>query len=269
LTVIVNRSNSVRNPESTLSLLLFRRYLALEPKLMRYKNVALIALVILFLGAATSLALFQSDGQKNKKRVDEPATVIQEGIMTEKQRQHSKLFKHSVQKLLDIAASRLGDVEVEEDTGYSLVLPSTSQKFPVFQSALCNADAVVVGTIMSKSSQLTDEGNFIFTDHGVTVDELIKNNASAPILPATTITTTRDGGVVELNNRILSAKREDFVPPLVGKQYLLFLRFIPETGSYLMYGNGTFQIESGNLTALGPGAAREQSSAGRVTPEVS
>jgi hypothetical protein len=38
---------------------------------------------------------------------------------------------------------------------------------------------------------------------------------------------------------------------------LLFLRFIPETGAYLMYGNGTFELKDAEVLALGPGSREE------------
>jgi hypothetical protein len=77
------------------------------------------------------------------------------------------------------------------------------------------------------------------------------------------ITGTRDGGVIELNDRIFRAKREDFDPPVVGRRYLLFLRFIPATSAYLMYGNGTFQVEGQRVLALGP-ASRDEVTRGGV-----
>jgi hypothetical protein len=209
-------------------------------------------------GTATAVASFQGQSSENtQKQKAEEATCIHEGEMTEKQRQHSKLFKHSGRKLDDIAATQTGDVEVEEETGYVIRLPETKPRAPVFQSALCHADAVVIGTIDSKSSQLTEEENFVFTDYQVTLEEVIKDNLSSPLRVADEITTTRDGGVVEINDRIFRAKRSDFEPPLIAHRYLLFLRFIPATGSYLMYGNGTFQLEDQKILALSPDARQE------------
>lgn len=218
-----------------------------------------IGLTALFvIGAAVAFARLQGQSQEiTQKPKAEEATQIHEGQMTEKQRQHSKLFKHSGRKLNDIATTQAGDVEVEEEMGYVVRLPETKPRAPVFESAVCNADAVVIGTIDSKSSQLTEEGNFVFTDYQVTLEEVIKNNSSAPLRLAEKITTTRDGGVVELNNRIFRAKRSDFEPPLVAHRYLLFLRFIPTTGSYLMYGNGTFQLEDQKILALSADARHE------------
>ena len=131
-----------------------------------------------------------------------------------------------------------------------------SPRVPVFHSAVCNADAVVTGTINSKSAQLTEEENFIFTDYQFSVEEVLKNNALAPIEVGSAITSTRDGGAVKLNNRTLRAKREDFDPPMVGQRYLVFLKFIRETDAYLMYGNGVFQLDGSKVIALGS-ASRE------------
>jgi len=105
--------------------------------------------------------------------------------------------------------------------------------------------------------QQTEQENFVFTDYEITVEEAIKNNTVAPIQVKSAITVTRDGGVIKLNNRVFRAKRDDFDPPLVGQRYLLFLRFIPATGAYLAYGNGTFQLEAQKVVALGP-AARDE-----------
>ena len=174
-----------------------------------------------------------------------------------RQNEHGKLFKHSGRQLLEIAATRAGDIEVVEETGYVIQIPNSARVVPTFQSALCKANAVVIGTLQTKTSALTDQGNFIFTDYDVTVDEVIKNNVSSPIAVGSTIVTTRDGGAVELNKRIFRATRGDFDPPVVGNRYLLFLRFIPQTGSYLMYGNGSFELQSDTMRALGPEAREE------------
>jgi hypothetical protein len=92
--------------------------------------------VAIAVGTATAVASFQGQSSENtQKQKAEEATRIHEGEMTEKQRQHSKLFKHSGRKLDDIAATQTGDVEVEEETGYVIRLPETKPRAPVFQSA--------------------------------------------------------------------------------------------------------------------------------------
>lgn len=228
---------------------------------MKQNRIIVVLIVgVIVLGAAVAFPRLQGQSQdRTEKAQAEEATRIHEGQMTEKQRQHAKLFKHSGRKLRDIGAGQTGEFTVEESSGLVIRLPETTPRPPVFQSAVCNADAVLVGTINNKSSQLTEEGNFIFTDYEITVEEVIKDNAAVPIQKDDTIVATRDGGAIRLDNRILRAKRDDFDPPLVGQRYLLFLRFIPVTGSYLTYGNGTFQLKDQNILALGPGARDELS----------
>lgn len=222
------------------------------------KRIVLLIFGVILLAGAVGFARLQDQSQESmQKPKTEEATRIREGQMTDKQRQHSKLFKHSGRKLIDIASTRTGDVEVEEEMGYVIRVSEAKPRVPVFESAVCNADAVVIGTIDSKSSQLTEDENFVFTDYQVTLEEVIKDNSSAPLRGADKITTTRDGGVVEVDDRIFRAKRSDFEPPLIAHRYLLFLRFIPATGSYLMYGSGTFQLEGQKILALNPDARHE------------
>ena len=228
------------------------------------KKIVLVLFAVIIVGGATALATFQVQSQKDAKG-QEQATVIQEGQMTERQRQHSKLFKHSGTKLRDIAARQTGDIQVEEGAGL-MMMPETVPQRPIFHSAVCNADAVLIGIVNDKSSQLTEDERFVFTDYEISVEEVIKNNAGAPIQVASAITATRDGGVIELNNRVFRAKRDDFDPLLVGQRYLLFLRFIPATGSYLAYGNGAFQLEAKRVLALGPAARDEITKSGVSNP---
>lgn len=213
-----------------------------------------------------SLAMLQDLGQTNSRgksnaRPKEEATIVQEGRINEKQKHHRKLFKHSGRSLLEIAAGQDGEVQVVEGVPF-VVVTQKIQRRPVFHSALCNAAAVVVGRIKEKSPHFTEDEKFIFTDYQVIVEEVIKNNAASPLTPSSLITTTRDGGALILNNRTFRATQEGFDPPAVSKRYLLFLRFIPETDSYLMYGNGTFELAAQEVLALGAASRDEISKLG-------
>jgi len=202
--------------------------------------------------------MLQNSGPKKESApAIEEATVLQEGQITEKQKVHGRLFKHSGRKLREIAAEQTGDIQVEEGLPLVIITDTSPRRRPVFQSALCRADAVVVGTINEKSSQFTEDGKFIFTDYQIIVEEVIKNNGRSPVLASNLITATNDGGAVVLNNRTFRARTEGFDSPLVSKRYLLFLRYIPETDSNLMYGNGIFQLEGREVLALGPGSRDE------------
>lgn len=192
---------------------------------------------------------------KMRDEKQEEVTPIQEGVLTEKQKAHGKLFKHHGPKLRDLAAQREGAVEIEEETGFVIEDPSATPDTSPLKAAAGQADAIVVGVLKSKSAQLTEEANFIFTDYEMSVEEVIKDNEVAPVKVGRPIVVTRDGGSVEIKGKVFTAKRADFKPPLVGNRYLFFLRFIPETDSYLAYGNGAFELKGDKVFALGDRAA--------------
>jgi len=189
-----------------------------------------------------------------KEKVGSP-TLIHEGVMTDKQRKHSKIFKRfetvtGGKKLRDIAAET-GDVYVVFMVGDGKV--TTAFNLQQYLTHLtCEASAVVVARVMSKSSQLIDEGTFTFTDYELTVSEVLKNNAAAPIQLSQTFTYTGPGGAVELNGRVIGAVDYRGEPLQVGEQYLVYLKFIPDTGSYKGFSNDldgdTFEIKNGTIT---------------------
>lgn len=197
----------------------------------------------------------RSDREKLiKEKVGVP-TPIQEGVMTDKQRKHSKIFKRyegstGGRKLRDLA-DETGSVSVVNMVAESKVIRNFD--LHVYLTTLtCKANAVVVASVASKTSQLIDEGTFTFTDYEMTVNEVLKNNLAAPLEANQTFTYTGPGGAVELNGRVINAVDYRSEPLQVGEQYLLYLEFIPETGSYKGFSNeldgDTFEIKNGTIT---------------------
>ncbi len=185
---------------------------------------------------------------QDKARHQEEATPIQEGVMSDKQKKHSKIFKGfkdvtGGKKLRDLAGER-GDVEVTMPIG-DVQAPRSANINQYLNKYLnevsCKADAVLIGTVTSKTSQLIEDGTFTFTDYEVRVEEVLKNNSTSPISSANTITVTRSGGAVKLNGHTIRAidyRNESLAP---GSRYLLFLQFIPETGAYQSLNNNLFE----------------------------
>jgi hypothetical protein len=213
------------------------------------KNTALIVFAVLALGGATAAARFQVQSQKIPEGpVQEQATVIEEGQMTEKQRQHSKLFKRyesatGGRKLRELVAEK-GDVGIVRDIGDVLV-PASFNIQDYLSELTCAADAVVLGNVQAKSSQLIEEGTFVFTDYQISVEEVLKSRA-LPINKNATITVTRVGGVIALNGHTVRAVDHRQEPLSVGGRYLLYLRLIPTTGSFRAFADSasedTFQV---------------------------
>lgn len=104
---------------------------------------------------------------------------------------------------------------------------------PEFLARLgCSADAIVVGTVRSASSGLTEERTFAFTDYDVQLEDILKNNSRSLLAVGDMVTVTRPGGKVQSAGRALTAKDESFLPLQNGQRYVLMLSYLPATDSY-------------------------------------
>jgi hypothetical protein len=192
-------------------------------------------------------ARMQLLAEKQLPNKEEP-TPVQEGVMTGRQKKHAKLFKgygaSRKVKLADLP-SETGEVNVQLMVG-DMPLPRSFNLAEYLQQSACAADAVIIGTVSSKASQLTEDGSFTFTDYEVKVVEVLKDNPAAPIQADGSVTVTRAGGAVRLNGRTLRAT--DFAEKSLeaNGRFLLFLKYLPETGAYRPYigsvGDASFQL---------------------------
>jgi hypothetical protein len=221
----------------------------------RYKKIVSILLAVLVMAVATTLAALRHQDQNGSSSLTKKeAMPVQEEVMTAKQREHSKLYKEykTGKKLRDLAAE-IGDVKIRRHAGPQggdLNEPLLSlDKF--LQSAACSAEAVVVVVVKSKSSQLTEDEDYVFTDYETTVEEVLKDNASAPIQTKGNITITRPGGTIQLNGRTIEAIDDSFEPLTVGGRYILFLQFLPTTRSYKSLNSVSgFQLKNKKIDKL-------------------
>lgn len=207
--------------------------------------IGLLAL-IMFVGITRS-------GQSGATPTKQEKVKQLQATATEKQKKHSKLLKQSQgRKLRDLAAQGTGDILITVEEPFIIRTPDKETpraRFP--QDAVCKAEAVVVGTLDDDSPQMTEDESFLFTEYAMSVTEVIKDNAIAPIPQGSNITVVRDGGTGQLDGRIIRARVEGFKSFTVGKRYLLFLRYIPETGSYLAYANGSFELNANEVIPSG------------------
>lgn len=216
-------------------------------------TLMLISLTVVGLVAArvSRRNLAPSFQQKDAKQ-EEP-TLIQDVVMTDKQKKHSKLYVGRYKggaegKLRDRIIGGSQDLEIEI-IGDS---PDTLNNSYEFLKGLArSSDAIVIGKVKNKSSQFTDDGEFIFTDYELTIEEVLKNNSAAPIQNNSDIVVTRIGGTVQINGRIARAVDRSFKSLELGGTHLLFLRFIPRTGAYQTYSSqGSFLLNNNQLAKL-------------------
>lgn len=170
---------------------------------------------------------------KRVKEVKEVPTPVEDGVMTAKQKEHSKLYKSA-----RYPRGRRIPERVESE-GHLTVWGGISEvplsNLPLGESLTrlrCAADAVVIGSVRGKSSNLTEGGTFVFTDYDVAVDDVLKSDARAPVESGDAITVTRPGGTVSIRGRVVRAIDREVERLEVGQKYLLYLRRVPATGAY-------------------------------------
>jgi hypothetical protein len=211
---------------------------------MSKNKITLFSILVAIIGisAIALLGMAQTQQNNDKKEIkvrntqlekekSEP-TVIQEGIMTEKQKKHSKIYKgyKDRAKIRDLI-NQHGDIEIEYPIG-DVRTPQIFNLDNYLQDLLCKADAVVIGRVKNKASQINEDGTFIFTDYEFIPEEALKDNANSPIKLKKEITISRTGGAIKLNGRTAQAIDYRQVPLIQGEHYLLFLKYFPEMEVY-------------------------------------
>lgn len=204
-----------------------------------------------FLILTSGVTLLYGYKVTSKGQQKEAITAINGKSTVEKDKENSKRFtKYKTgQKLTDPAFLEQQSNEIVVTKAPSIIDIPLERKCPTYPlPALVGlayaSDAIVIGTIKEKiTSQLTEDEDFLFSEYGVVVEDVIKNNPNAPITLGSAISVIRPGGKVKLNDKIINAVVHSFRPFLEGDRYLLYLKYIPETHSYQAFTNASFLIE--------------------------
>jgi hypothetical protein len=220
---------------------------------MQTYKLGLLSFLIVLAVTASVLAALQL--QKQSDTPEEPTPVRQE-VKTEKELEHSRIYKKEYEWR---GGKKLSNLRGKDEIKVILAPPSvpgdpslpppTANEF--LRKRTCAADAVVLGIVKDKSSLLTEDETFTFTQYNLAVEEVLKNNAAAAIQPNSIIDVTRPGGAIHLNGRVIRAVDLSFPPLKLSGRYLLFLKFIRSTGAYKAFGRtGDFELENGRYTPL-------------------
>jgi hypothetical protein len=221
-------------------------------------GLALLGLVGTAASRLTQTQAEKYDAQKYQAEITD-ATPVQLGVLTPKQQFHSRLYNG--------VAKRVGGKTISEwlatYRGQQIFLgtdilgrrffesdqPEAPEHF--FGALALESDAIVRGRVTGKNSQITDDDSFVFTDYDFVVSEVFKNNARAPIDTGATITFTSLGGKIVLDHVILQAGGDGQALYSINTQDLmLFLKFIPDTGSYKLTTDGSFELSGTSVRPL-------------------
>jgi len=205
----------------------------------------------------SSMWIVSSQQKPDDGQDKEPGTKIEPGVMSEKQKEHSKLYDNYYTKGQgrldeDPQSQRVRDFQANmyKPSGLEPVVdPISIEQFMQRQS--CAADAVVAGEVIDKASQLVASAQFLFTEYTVRITDVYKNNALSEVLPGSEITVVRPGGKAEIRGRIVKTIDGRFLPLTVGSRVLLFLKYLPKTGSYdSALNRGSFEFHKDILVPL-------------------
>ncbi len=178
-----------------------------------------------------------------------PSTPLAQMAQTPRQLEHSKLFQHYGKSGFKLTESK-GGYGIEEDIPLESTLPSRSA---FFTKIACQADAVIVGKVVSQTAVMSPDESFIFTDAEVSATEVLRNSLLSELHATQTITVTRPGGALTLNGKQVRVALNHFRDFSNGGQYLLFLKFLPTTQDYQAVWNRSFELRDSaivNLTRL-------------------
>lgn len=215
---------------------------------MRTRTKRLLFLVAIIISLAVAMIALRGQNQPTTSSKKEDPTPLQE--MTERQRQHSKLYRRASRK--DLRKTK-ESVQVVFTTPF--IEPDDEKTPPTIEELLqrttCAAEAIVIGIVENKTSQFTEDGGFVFTDYDVRVQEVLKNNARMPVQQNGTLILTRPGGAVTFDGKTVNIIDKSFEPLVSGNSYLLFLRQISSTGGYqAVDSDSSYQLEQNKVRRL-------------------
>lgn len=225
------------------------------------KKMTIIIVLLLSFVLIATFAVFQQQAQE-KSQQDVP-TVVHKGQITEKAREYSKEYK---KMYLDFKGRKLSEISEfakrkgsNGEAGVAIGIPSiptvgnilsiTSSDF--LRNLSCKADAVVFGSVQSKTAHLTEDETFVYTEYEFLVRDILKNTPSNQIELGKSIQITRPGGLIKLDNQVIRVEDRSYRWLQTGKEYLLFLRYIPSTGGYMTSSvEGDFILEGNSFKGL-------------------
>ncbi len=191
------------------------------------------------------------DAEKYQAEIAD-ATPVEVGVLTQKELFHSRLHNgfgknfpgESVSQWI---ASYRGKRTVLERNVYGRMWFSSDQpEIPedYFARFAEESDAIVRGRAIHKTSQITEDDTFLFTDYDVVVSGVFKNNATRTIDIGDSITVTCLGGKIVRDDVIIKAGGNGVALLQLNVQdVLLFLKFLPETDGYMLAKyDGVFEL---------------------------
>ena len=94
----------------------------------------------------------------------------------------------------------------------------------MFQSMAFEADSIIIGVVVNKTSFINESDDFIFTNYEIKITDILKNNVFS-IGKKNKLSVLMPGGIVLLNGCLVKAIDDHYLPLYRGLKYALFLKY--------------------------------------------
>ena len=95
------------------------------------------------------------------------------------------------------------------------------------------SDAVVIGEVTDAQAHLSNDRTSVYSEFTVRVEEVLKNPNQIALTPSEAIILEREGGAVRFpSGRVQRYRIAHQRMPLVGRQYVLFLKYNNQGGGF-------------------------------------
>ncbi len=143
-----------------------------------------------------------------------------------------------------------GDVVKRLEVGLPVLTPNRAFNAHTYLAErACAADAIFIGTVTDRKSQLTDDETFVISNYQVSIERLIKNDLKIALSSGTIVDVSRLGGEIQIHGYHVKAISLAAQPLEVGNCYLIFVTFLPEKNTFaanslafLLKGNGIVKL---------------------------
>ncbi len=161
---------------------------------------------------------------------------------------HKGLFDKTIVEL--VAESPREPVMLLVGTPLDMVAPvTTADRFSYLANLRSQSDLAVRAVPTSKTSRLTSDEFFLYTDYDLRVLEVFSTTSADPV--ATGMSITWPGGRGTLDGTPVLAVSSQYLPPAVGSEYVFFLSYRSDSETYVPVGPGAaFHVTSSSISPL-------------------
>jgi len=184
--------------------------------------------------------------------VGDQAPQEQTADVKARMKEHGKLF-NSPTPGKKLTGHKPGESVAVYESGEIPVWTTQKTRAEQLKDLACGSDAVLIVKLTDQTAALTEDESFVFTDYTASVEEILRNNPTQTLQVSSQVIVTRPGGSLVLDGVKISARMEQFREFVVPRRYLLYLRFVPSTNSYVASGSKSFELREMKYFPLAEG----------------